>query len=392
MPKGAIAAVFIAALMIAYSFDALAHYGKKIIGYDNVACGSLKRLNDEGAGQEINKSVTFSNGIEFTLDGIMFDDNELVAFYRLKSTAGKLDYTSLHLFMNIGGIKSMGYPQKSGQGNIVDDYNVIFIMSFESPEFYEKWMKLNISIIVDGKREEKSISFTLDRNMAMKRTVVKKLNKEVRVGDYNVRFDKLTASLLSTYINGVIEPLADEAKKPFRRAFAIDSADRQPHLVFDLVTDKGEMVIMYGGNSRTGKNVISFSNHGDGLPEEFNTLEIKNIRLESQRIIDKSFDVSFETQNLNVDDEVVLKKVYFEDDMTCVVVSSRGVPVMGMFSGDEQMEIVEPELYDSEAVSDKAVDRTFRFEGKAQEMELRFKNVVYSVYANENESISIPAE
>ncbi|HPT90838.1 MAG TPA: DUF4179 domain-containing protein, partial [Acetivibrio sp.] len=81
--KSAVAAVFAAVLIVIYSFDSIAYYGKKFIGYDNMLYGNLKELFDEGRGQEINKSCTFSDGLEFTLDAIMFDGNELMAFCRM---------------------------------------------------------------------------------------------------------------------------------------------------------------------------------------------------------------------------------------------------------------------------------------------------------------------
>ena len=74
---------FAAVLIVIYSFDSIAYYGKKFIGYDNMLYGNLKELFDEGRGQEINKSCTFSDGLEFTLDAIMFDGNELMAFCRM---------------------------------------------------------------------------------------------------------------------------------------------------------------------------------------------------------------------------------------------------------------------------------------------------------------------
>lgn len=393
IPKGAIAAALIAVLMFAYSFDALAYYGKKIMGYDNVLNGSLKKLTEEGRGQEINKSCTFSNGVEVTLDGIMFDDNELVAFYKMRSTGGKLNYSGMRL--SLSGIKPLGYNHQSGQGTRLDDYSMVFIDTFEPPGFYEKWMKFNMGLTIDGKIEEKSISFTLDRNRAMIRTVRKELNEKVRVGDYNVLLDTLTVSSMSTYIEGRMEALTERAKEGFKGDIASKDANgfnsiESPHLKFDFVTDRGEAVEFYESRVGSSMDKISFANKGEALPEEFNTLEMKNIRLESHKLVDKSVDITPETVGLKVDDDFIIKKVYFEGDTTCVVASSRGMPIMGLFIDDKHIQMIDTGLYDGKTDSEKAVDRTFKFEGKAKKMRLDFKYIRYSVYSSE--IVSIPVE
>ena len=377
-------------MLIAYSFDSLAYYGRKFIGYDNVTYGSLKELNDEGKGQEINKSCTFSNGIEITVDGIIFDDNELVAFYKIKSTKEKLDLSKLNLFMKLDGLKPMGYNQRSGQGGYIDDYNCAFITFLEAPAFYEKWMKINISLRIDNTREEKSISFTLDRNKAMKKTVEKKLDAKVTIGDYQVYFEKLKASSLSTYITGKIESLTEDSKGVFEKNIASKEAFGLPHLKFDIETDKAEKVNLTGGNMKTSRDEISFAINGDALPKEFNTLEIKNIRLENQKIIDESFDVTLETKDLEVDDEIIVKEIYHEGNETCVVISSKGVPAIGLFNGDEYMEMLNFDQYKSYPESEEPVERTFRFAGKAKDIKLELKSIVYSVYTDE--TISIPVD
>jgi len=388
--RSAIAAALIAVLLFAYSFDGLAYYGKKFIGYDNVAHGSLKNLNDEGRGQEINKSCSFSNGIEVTLDGILFDDNELVAFYKIKSKSEKLDYSKHNLFMFIDGIKPRKYLQKGGEGELIDDYNGVWITSFGAPAFYEKWMNLNLLLRVGNTTEEKSISFTLDRNKAMKKTVEKKLDAKVRVGDYEVYFDKLTASSLSTYVNGEMKVLTENAKDEFEGDIEAKNAYQAPHLEYDIVTDKGETVNLSGGNVWGTSTGISFSKNGDALPEEFNSLEIKNIRLESYKSINKSFDISYKTKDLKVDDDVFIKEIYFEGNETCVVISSRGVPVFGLFSGEDQIKILNSEQYKNDPISEEPVERTFRFTGKSQDIRFKIKCTKNSIYTDE--TISIPVD
>src|SRR5690606_30138535 len=85
-------AVFIVVLfLIGYNFDALAYYGRKFMGYENIMNGTLKELDELGEGQAINKSYEFKNGVKITLDGIMLDDNNLIAFYTIYAPEGNVD-------------------------------------------------------------------------------------------------------------------------------------------------------------------------------------------------------------------------------------------------------------------------------------------------------------
>ncbi len=114
--KGKVAALIIAVLIIGYNADTLAYYAKKLIGYDNVMDGTLQELNELGKGQSINKSYTFKNGVKVTLDGIMLDDNKLIAFYAIKDPSGKVQEISRDFgFIRLQGLFGVDYS-KSGYG------------------------------------------------------------------------------------------------------------------------------------------------------------------------------------------------------------------------------------------------------------------------------------
>lgn len=387
IPKSAVAAAVIAVLLFAYSFDSLAYYGRKFIGYDNVTYGSLKELNEEGKGQEINKSCFFSNGIEVTLDGILFDDNELIAFYKIKSTKEKLEDYKYNYSMHLTGINPMGYSFKSGQSDFRDDYNYVCIAWFEPPAFYEKWMKLKVSLRIDGKEEERTISFTLDRNKAMKKTIEKKLDGKVNIGDYEVYFDKLTASSLSTYVKGKMKVSENNS---IEEDILSKYSQNLRFIDFEIVTDLGEKLYLTGTSVEDSNDGILFSKNGDALPKTFNSLEIKNIRLEDYRIMDKTFDVSVETKNLIVDDEVIVKEIYHEGEDTCIVVSSRDIPLIDVVVGDEDMGILNYKHFKDAPNTEEPIERIFRFAGKATDFKLQFKSMLNCMYTDE--TISIPVD
>nr|WP_010245146.1 DUF4179 domain-containing protein [Acetivibrio cellulolyticus] len=356
------------------------------MGYEDVISGSLKKINDEGRGQKINKSCTFSNGIKVTVDGIVFDDNVMEVFCKYENLKEDLDVSSLSL--GLSGIKPFGYFCNSSGGTFIDDRrNCFFVYDFEPPKFYEKWMKLNVRYLKNGLIEEKSIRFTLDRNKALNKTVEKSLKKKVKVGDYAIMFDKITASSMTTYAKGRLEGLSDSAKEVLKDKPPINTNGERvremPRVNFDISTDKGESIEIYGSEMSNRFGKISFTNRGDAIPENFESLEIKNIRLESMLIVDKRVDVSIGKKEIKVNDDLVIKNVYYEGENTCVVVSSKGIAVMGLMDGNEFMDMVDPNAFDREAESPNAVDRIYRFKGKGENMKLEIKCINYSTYSDE---------
>ena len=206
-----------ALLLFSYSFDALAYYGTKFMGYDKLTLGSLKQLNEEGQGQKIGESRTFSNGVTVTIDGIMFDENNLVTFYKVQSNGEEslMDILGHNLpRLHAYGIKPGGYYSTYGHGIYEDDHNMTFVDTLKAPGFFEKWMKFEISLLIDNKWEQQTINFTLDRDKAAQRTAKLALNSKAKLGDYRIIFDNLSATTMSTVLSGKIVALTDDAE-PF---------------------------------------------------------------------------------------------------------------------------------------------------------------------------------
>ena len=384
-----VAAVLIAVLLFTYSFDTLAYYGKKFSGYDQVTMGSLKQLNEEGQGQDIGGSCTFSNGVEVTIDGIMFDENELVVFYKVHSNGAKLldvlkyNLPRLHAY----GIKPGGYYFKGGHGLIADDLNMTFVDTLEPPSFYEKWMRFDVELVIDNKTEVRSINFTLDRNKAMKRTAKLDLNGEARLGDYKIVFQHLTASAMSSVIDGKIVALTDDALQIFKAETA-EASMEVPQLKFDIVSDNGEVSQFYGGQGVSGSD-ISFNCKSDGLPRNFKTLQIRNIRMDTMKLVDKTIDISVDTKEMQIADDLVVKQLYMDGNDTCISVSSRGIPVLGLFEGEKQLDETKPEAFEREAESAQPVERVYRFKGTGGNLKLSAKYIRYSKYSMDIVNIPI---
>lgn len=109
-------AIIIIVLLLSYNMDTLAFYGKKFIGYDSVMNGSLERLNEMGKGQLINKSHTFSDGVEVVLDGVMLDDNNIVVFYTINDPDG--DVLNKHINTTLDGFLIEDFPLEVQVGQL----------------------------------------------------------------------------------------------------------------------------------------------------------------------------------------------------------------------------------------------------------------------------------
>lgn len=381
--RGLVAAIITFTLIFSYSFDTLAYYGKKMMGYDTIVHGNIGELNEEGAGQEIQRSHTFSNGVEVLLDGIMFDENELVAFYKIQSSGPKID--EITLLMEINGIHPIRYPAQGGSGFSADDYTQIWVHSFEAPKFYEKWLSLDITMITtrnSNGSEQGSIKFTLDRNKAMKRMVKQDIGQEVDIETLNISLVSLTASRLNTTIEGIIEPQVDNKQQiPSSGHRELDT------LRFDIFVDNALYDTAYVGINPTSRK--DFQAEVRGLPSEFDRIDFRNFRLVQMKMIDDSVDITLDTKNLVIDEDLVITRVYQEDGKTSVAIKSKGFPIMGLFRNDKQIKAVDESDHSNLPASPEALERVYRFEGQSPEMTLMFKGISYVKYADDTTFIKV---
>lgn len=265
IPGVAVACLLI--LLIGWQTDSLAYIGKKLIGYEKVMNGTLRQLNEMGRGQTIGKSSTLSNHNCITLDAILLDDNQLLAYFTIKSPKGNLDEISIGPGLLIRG-KLLSYHMNHAQGEIDYDNNEIkYVASFDPPLWLEKNMKL---IYEDRENlETTSISFTIDRNEAMGCTLKKDLKQTVTSGSATIRFDTITASPTVTVINGMIQNPLELVRDQI-----IGERIRPGRIDFQLVANGNELSQQSSGLSTDVKG-ITFSNQFDALPEGLKSLQIK---------------------------------------------------------------------------------------------------------------------
>ncbi|QUH24694.1 DUF4179 domain-containing protein [Serpentinicella alkaliphila] len=283
--------------LITFNFNTLAYYSKKLIGYDQLMNTTLKNLNDLGMGQIIGESHTFSNGVLFTLDGIMIDDNQLLAFYTVTDNTGENDFISLDPSLNLKGLYKR-YFMRSGHGEILGESNQTkWVMSFDPPAFYERTLYLNVYMNIDGMMEEGEIPFKLDRNKAMKSTLKQVINKTFKNDGVNLKLSSIHASPTSTVIEGSIQNILQ---------LAIDkiSGERiRPNKLEMKLIANGEEVEKRGGSMSTDINGIRFTKEFDALPSNLESVQIHLESLSIDKDVNKFIELNKDDREINIEIE-----------------------------------------------------------------------------------------
>lgn len=367
--KTAASVIIIFLMFSIYNFDVLAYYGRKIMGYDQVIYGSLKDLNELGEGQQIGKSYTFKNGSEVILDGVFLDENKLIAMYRIK--AESQDKANSFYPVEFSGF----FYNECGGGR--GEYNeelkeLAWILKFDPPNILSRYLTFSL-ISKDG--EKGKIKFRLDMSKAIKGTVKQKLGKSVEADGVKYNFTMLSASPLSTVIEGNIE--AGSKLQMFTNG--IEGLTR--NLIIELsqtyekdgkeITEK----IEEAGRGLSCKNVnINFNYEFEGLKKDLKQLELKVLRTEDMKIIDKEIKINDKTKNVSVD-SVKISDVKIESGDTVITfITDKDILFTAglMIEGNQANFIKE-----SSDSMDRGnlIKKTIRYKGSGPDMNLLFKTV-----------------
>jgi hypothetical protein len=382
-------AVIMAILLIGYNFDTLAFYTKRLIGYDGVMNGTLKQLNELGKGQVIEKSYTFGNGVKVTLDGIMLDDNRLIAFYTVKDTHGKIDSMD---FSN-GYFKGMKeYRMHGSQGLISDDETEVhYISDFATPKFFEKQLEFRFGIWEKNEREEGSIKFSLDRSKAMGHTLKKSINKSVKVDESKIRFKSISASPTGTSIKGYIQNIIELAKEQIK-----GEGFRHDNLEIQLIAN-GKEVASQGSSMSTDMKGTKFQFDYDALPTDLEKLQIKLVSSSSDHDADQKvyLNKDFDDKSINVlGQRVEFNNIYESNGDTYITITTDESTILTrvyLIMDGKAVELKETINDDHIKINNAAIKhtRTMHFPGKGEKMELDIQRITYKKVYNKVIDIDI---
>jgi len=313
------AAVIVAAmLLIGYNFDALAYYGRKFIGYDNVMRGTLKELDELGMGQIIDKSYEFENGVKVTLDGIMMDDNNLIVYYTIYAPQGNVEEVYSNLRISMEGFFGNKYNY-SGQGEISEDGKEMkCIVEFDKPKLYERKLKFNLEL-TGGGMEIGTIEFKIDRSKAMGHTLRIPINAKLEIGQRKIEIEELLATPISTVIKGQIQSIIELGMDYIKgESFKLDSIN------LALIADGKEVGTLESsiGSSLKG---VRFEMRYDAIPRDTRRIDIKLVSLSVFESLNETFKLDKGKENDNIrilDREIIINDVYESEGNTYLEITT----------------------------------------------------------------------
>ncbi|VEF49315.1 Uncharacterised protein [Bacillus freudenreichii] len=256
----AIALVFIVAT--GYQYNALAYYGKKLLGFDEIINSTLQELNDKGLGQTIEEKAPLRDGTILTIDGIMTDSNQMIMYYTLTNPKG-LNKEAIDLFQPL---KITGFLTKSNFESstyITNDENTQIkgTMYFEPVSPFSKKLSFHYwESVENGPMKDESITFPYDPNKAMQTELRQKINRNIKVDKGTISFKSITASPTLTVIDGKLN---------------VGNFDRVPSALdgIELIAN-GVPVDTIGSAYRSALNGMKFDLRYDALPKKLDSLEL----------------------------------------------------------------------------------------------------------------------
>jgi hypothetical protein len=376
--KMKIAVLAVVFLLATYNMDTLAFYGRELIGFDRIMNGTLKELNKMGMGQSIDKSYTFTNGIIVTLNGVMIDDNQLLAFYTIENPNGNVEEVN---FMNtyMKGVFGRHDPQ-SAQGEISEDKSTIkWVGEFEPPNAFEKKLTWVFNIGIEGRSEEGTISFILDRDKAMGHTLKSNLNKTIKVDGTDIRFDTITASPTTIVLKGTIQNIFELASDQLsgERIFS-------PNLNIKLLAD-GREIQLHSTGASTDMKGMKFEARYDALPKDLEKLQLHLVSFgaehEVNEIVKLNKNSSARTIQIRGQD-ITIEKIDEAKGETLITITTEESVILTrvyLLGDNNKVELTET----IEGNYDKKIDgtithtRTLRFKAAAKDLQLEIQRMKY---------------
>lgn len=264
-----VATLLVFFMLFGYHFNTLAYYGRRFVGYDRIIDGSLQELNALGRGQILDQSYTFEDGRQVTLDGIMLDGNQLLAFCRFTSPEHDLEDDHIQPDPFMRGTVGR-YLMRSGAGVLSDDgAEMHYVFHFDPPWPWEKTMVMTFTNRAGAVSETGQIRFVLDRQKAMGFTLRVPVQKNFTVQEGRIRIHSLSASATRTRIRGNFQGIVELAWDTLR-----GERIRPERLDLQLLVN-GEEWPEQGGSMTTDNRGITFEMDYAALPEEILSLKLR---------------------------------------------------------------------------------------------------------------------
>jgi hypothetical protein len=380
-------AAIVLVIFITYQSNAIAYYGKKLLGFDTLMTQSLKDLNEDGFGQNIEQSFLLENGTTLTINGLMSDENRLVVYITLANEEGLPDdldriFTpqSITGFFTNANINSSYYEISD------DKTKMTGILQYDSINAFSKKLKLqyyywkNDTEIIEG-----AVTFPYNHKEAWQTKMKQSINKKLKVDKGTVNVKTITATPTQTVIEGT---------------FNVENYDRLSH-GFDgvelIVNGQPLPLEGYSSSSSFGKN-NAFSIEYGGLPEDVDSLEIHMKNFIGYKEINKSISLTGKEVNRVIsfeNGELTINNIQLNDELNIRISTSDSILLDKVsFINEEQKKIPLKTTINQQLTktNDETIlnMRTLVFKTKSTPLELHIGGLHYM--KEYNKKIDIPLE
>lgn len=380
-------AAIVLVIFITYQSNAIAYYGKKLLGFDTLMTQSLKDLNEKGFGQSIEQAYMLQNGTELTINGLVSDENRLVVYVTLTNENGLAN--ELSSIFNPQEITGFFTNAKIGSSVFeINDANTKMtgILNFDRVSAFSKKLKLqyyywkNDTEIIEG-----AVTFPYNHKEALQTKMKQSINKKLKVDKGTVNFKTITATPTQTVIEGT---------------FNVENYDRLSHGfegVELIANGKPFPLEGYGSSSTFGKN-NTFSIEYGGLPEDVTSLEIHLKNFIGYKEINKSISLIGEEKKKVIpleNGELTINDIQLKDELMIRISTSDSILLDKVSIINEAQENIPLKTTTNQQLAknkDGTIinERTLLFETNAKPLELHIGGLHYM--KEYNKKIDIPLE
>lgn len=305
--KVALAAVAVFLILGSFQYPALAYYGKKIIGAEDVMNGTLQDLNEAGMGQVIDQTYSLGEGKKITIDGVIVDENQFILYYTLLDAKGVEEGDTWEPG-DLTGFLTREYMISAKTVVSEDRTELKGEIRYDPPNAFAKELTIHLDHYkndewVNGKK----LTFNYRPDQALQTKFKQGINKTVTFDNGSITFKSITATPTITVIKGKMK---------------LDEEINDPLGEIELVADGKALEWQGSGSSSNWGLSDDIELEFDALPHDLNNLEliVKAFPVKEKADITVPLSAS-ETFKVN-DQNVVVKKRGVKDGQAFVTIES----------------------------------------------------------------------
>ena len=360
-----VAAVFCIAFA-SWNYPALAFYGKTLFGYEELMTESIQQLNEEGYGQQINKSIELEDGTVITIEGIMSDLNQFDLYYSIKGDGNEV-FNEM-MFNEVTGL----FTNASAESGIFDPTVNKGVQQFESVNAFAK----NLTLHFMYQNKQYKLEFPYDAGKAVPTTIKQHLNKTFTFDFGAVKFKELYATKGTTRIEGTLKEQTD-------RRIQYDLSQ------IILVADGKELTMLSSGMESRVPTGYQFDINYEVLPKYIKSLAIEIRQFKGKERVEKSVPAKVGTYEIGPVPLEILS-VQVEDGKTKIRISSDYDVLFDQVSIETKKGVTPLASTDSYSDGSEKKERTLIFNTTDEVQKLYVENVYYNKMYEK--SINIPVK